>query len=217
MPLQYVNKITPDTAIGIWHCTEDAESMSEILILDPADEQILATLRNPNRKLQWLGCRMILTSLLHTRIISIRYDNVGKPALLSPLVNLSFSHSFPYAVAIISNSFRVGVDIERVRAKIRKVADRFLSATELDLASGSDQVAIYTLFWSVKEAVYKIHGKPDLNIQLDICIESFDYLCAGAGSLTARMILPDKERTFPVNYLRFDDWMVVWALDPGEP
>jgi len=212
MPLLFHKKLNPETEIGIWHCTEEIQQLLSGIELDPADRKILETMKNEDRKRQWLGCRLVLSTLLNTPKIHINHDSYGKPELVSSPVNISFTHSGHFAAAIFSARSVVGIDLEIVKEKIARVADRFLTPAELEKAGGKDRLTNLTLFWAAKEALYKIHGKPELNIQYDICIKSFEYLCDVSGSLLARMKLPDEETLIPVSFHCFDGFILAWAL-----
>ncbi|MFH1297059.1 MAG: 4'-phosphopantetheinyl transferase superfamily protein [Bacteroidota bacterium] len=214
MPVVFTRTIAPGSLFGVWHATEDAETLLRQLDLDPEDETIYGSIHNRNRKLQWLGCRMALSHLLQTPKIGIRYTNYGKPLLVSGLAHLSFTHSGPYAAAICSPTSIVGIDLEQVREKINRVAERFLTPRELTLASGADRLEVLTLFWAAKETLYKINGKPDLDIQHDLCIESFDYLCATGGELIARIKDRGNAPGIPVSYHRLEDVILTWAMVP---
>ena len=212
MPILFIKEVDPGTTIGVWRCTEEAEQLHSMLVLDPADEKIYASIRNNTRKIQWLGCRMLLSVFLQTRDIGIRYNTYGKPSLTNSPASISLSHSGECSAAILSSTHSAGIDLEEVRERISRVADRFLSNDELSMASGEERLEKLTLFWCVKEAVYKIIGKPDLDMQHDISIESFNYLCASYGKLTACINLRDKEIVIPVIYHLFDQFVLAWAL-----
>ena len=212
MPILFINEVDHGTTVGVWHCTEEAEQLRSMLVLDPGDEKIYAAIRNATRKIQWLGCRMLLSSFLQTREIRIHYNEFGKPSLINSSAKISLSHSGGYSAAILSTTYSAGIDLEEVRKRIARVADRFLSEDELSIAFGEDRLEKLTLFWCVKEAVYKIIGKPDLDMQHEICIESFNYLCASSGKLSARIKLEDKEISIPVAYHLFDQFVLAWAL-----
>jgi phosphopantetheinyl transferase len=211
MPVIYTRTINPETRLAVWHATEDAEKLHEQLDLEPGDEKIYAAIRNQNRKLQWLGCRMALSHLRQTRRVEIRYDEHGKPFLASGAARISFSHTGLYAAAICSSTFNVGIDLEQIREKINRVAERFLTPYELKLASGEDRIRVLTLFWAAKEALYKINGKPDLDMQHDICVESFDYLCNTDGELNVLMKLNGRSQGVTVFYHQMEDHILAWA------
>ena len=214
MPIVFTRTIAPGSLLAVWHATEDAETLLGQLDLDPEDETICASIRNRNRKLQWLGCRMALSHLLQTPKVGIRYTEYGKPLLVSDRAHLSFAHSGSYAAAICSTTSIVGIDLEQVREKINRVADRFLTPHELSLVSGPDRLVILTIFWAVKEALYKINGKPDTDIQHELCIESFEYLCATQGELKTRILGIREDSLIPVSYHRTEDFILTWATVP---
>lgn len=214
MPIVFTRMINPETSLSVWHATEDPASLHELLDLDPEDESIFESIRNQNRRLQWLGCRMALSHLMQTPRIGIRYDAFGKPFLVSADSRISFTHTGAYAAAICSSTSCVGADLEQVREKISRVAERFLTPDELTMAAGKDCLKVLTLFWSAKETLYKIYGKPDLDIQHDLCIESFDYLCFPDGELQARMKWPGPASGISVSYHLLEDLILTWAAVP---
>lgn len=213
MPILLVKTIDPAGKLCVWHATEDAQTLISQLELGEEDMRIFESLRNRNRKLQWLGCRMALSHLLQTPAIEIRYDEYGKPSLASGTHTISFSHTGLYAAAMCSTAGIAGIDIELIRDKISRVADRFLALRELQMVSGSDRLETLTLFWAAKEVLYKINGKPDLDMQHDICIESFDYLCSANGELKARLNLQGKATEISVYYQTFDTFILAWATE----
>ncbi|NQV01952.1 MAG: 4'-phosphopantetheinyl transferase superfamily protein [Bacteroidia bacterium] len=215
MPLVYTKTIVPGSMLGVWQATEDTETLLGELDLDPEDEKSYSSIRNRNRKLQWLGCRVALAHLLQTPKIGIRYTEYGKPLLISSQAHISFTHSGSFAAAICSSTANVGIDLEQVREKISRVAERFLTPQELMLASVADRLEILTLFWAVKETLYKINEKPDIDIQHDISIESFDYLCAINGELKAGMKGTETVSGIQVSYHRLEDFILTWAMIPG--
>lgn len=214
MPAVYDRTIAPDGKLSVWHATESSDALLRNLDLCPEDEIVYDSIRNRNRKLQWLGCRMALSHLLQTPEIGIRYNEYGKPFLVSGMANISFTHCGIFGAAICSTRCKVGIDLEQVREKISRVAERFLTPDERSMVSDEERLETLTLFWAVKETLYKLNGKPDLDIQNDICIESFDYLCAANGMLTAGMKGPVPRSGIGISYHRLNDFILAWAMVP---
>jgi len=216
MPVIFSKRINAATQLIVWHATEEVPWLRNQLELDPDDESRFQSITNQNRKRQWLGCRMALSHLMDTPRIPIRYDQYGKPSLASWEAEISFTHTGLYAAAICSHDSRPGIDLEQVRDKISRVAARFLTPGELSMISGKDyQLTLLTLFWAAKETLYKINGKPDLELQHDLRIESFDYLCFPEGELLAKMKLPDSEPVIPVSYHLVEGMILTWATLPA--
>lgn len=215
MPVIFAQTIGHGTNLCVWHATEDAGFLRGMVDLGPEDERLFASVSNKSRKLQWLGCRMALSYLMQTPRLRIRYDSFGKPYLVSDQADISFTHTGKFAAAICSSTCKVGIDLEQVREKISRVASRFLTPGELSMASGKeDRLKVLTLFWSAKETLYKINGKPDLDIQHDLCIESFTYLCLPDGELNTRIKRPASELVIPVSYHLMEDTILTWAAVP---
>lgn len=216
MPVIFSKRINAATQLNVWHATEEVAWFRSQLDLDPDDERRFQSISNQNRKLQWLGCRLALSHLMQTSRIPIRYDQYGKPSLASGEAEISFTHTGLYTAAISSQDSRPGIDLEQVREKISRVATRFLMPEELSMASGKEEhLRLLTLFWAAKESLYKINGKPDLNLLHDLRIESFDYLCLPKGELLAKMKLPDSEPVIPVSYHLLEGMILTWATLPA--
>jgi len=159
---------------------------------------------------------MVLVTLSGSPEVRIRYGSNGKPGLLTPGSFISFAHSGCYAAAIISDTTQTGIDLEQVRGKIARVADRFLTEQELSLVSDNQRLEQLTLFWCVKEALYKLRGKPDVDIKYDLRIESFDYLCSREGQLTGTMKAGERIYHVPVTWRKVEDSIIAWALSKHE-
>ena len=87
----------------------------------------------------------------------------GAPHLVSPGhdYHISISHSGGYVALVLSEGAHgVGVDIQVTSDKLRQVAPRFMSPTELayyrDLTASEANEWLYTV-WCLKEAAYKAY------------------------------------------------------------
>jgi 4'-phosphopantetheinyl transferase len=212
MPLILHHKINESTFLGAWKIDETTENMRIQLYLDENDEKYFASFGNELRKKHWLSYRLILQELLKPKNIKIIYDKYGKPGMPDFKGYFSVSHSGDYSVAIVSNEIPVGIDIERIRERIVRVAERFLSTEEPGQIGDSDKLEKLHIYWGAKESLYKLHGKPDVDLQKDIRIEPFDYLCIGEGSCRARMDTTEGVGFYDIFYRKIEDYMMVWAV-----
>lgn len=87
----------------------------------------------------------------------------GAPRLVSSYhdYHISISHSGSYVALVLSEGqYGVGVDIQVASDKLRQVAPRFMSPTELayyrDLTTSEANEWLYTV-WGLKEAAYKAY------------------------------------------------------------
>ena len=211
MPLYFRERPAQDIELGIWHCTEDPDALISTLILDPEERRIFSEIHNESRRKQWIGCRMALVTLLRTKRLMIRYTPSGKPRLIDPPTDISLSHCGEYAAAIISRRYQVGIDLERIRKKIERVADRFLEEDDLSTVGTEERLAKLTVCWGIKEAIYKVFGEPEIDIKRHITIGQFDYLCHGSCTLEVRVQTPHGVTHVPVTYKRIVNYILVYA------
>jgi len=161
MPLIKTIQINPGTKVGIWRITEDET------FFDPKSlggNQI----SHPAKRLQHLAGRQLLKTLYPAvRLQDISVTSSGKPFLSDSSFWFSISHSKEYAAAIISETMKVGIDIERINEQVARVKNKCLDEKELRQARTDKDL---TLYWSVKEAVYKWHGRKPTSLKGQIHI-----------------------------------------------
>ena len=212
MPSIFSEIVTPDISLNVWRIDEKTEDLRAKVILDIEEENYFNSFGNENRKKQWLGYRILLKHLLKTNSVKIRYDEYGKPFIPGSPCNFSVSHSGDYAAAIISTQAKVGIDIEKIGARIERVKERFLSEEELENIGNDQRLEKLHLCWGAKESLYKLYGKPNIDFKTDIALEQFDYLCIGRGIFHARMNLPEGAGSYTLRYQKIEEYMLVYAF-----
>lgn len=166
-----VKKITLDTgALYIWHITESLEELIDSIQLCEYSQQRLAKMKAENHQRAFLAVRQVL-SQVNIQDIDLVYDANGKPFLANGQF-ISISHSFDYAVVVISNE-NIGVDIELKRDKIIRLSTKFCNEIEL---SGTpeqleEQLDYFTEIWSVKEALFKMCNSRSLSFAQDMSVD----------------------------------------------
>jgi len=212
MPLILNREIDVHTRLGIWKIDEPKEVLKEQAELNPAEEDQYASFKSEIRKKQWLSYRILLKKMLFPDYPFLEYDLFGKPHLRNSSLYLSISHSGDYSAVITRKTGPVGIDIERLKERIYRIKDKFLTAGE-DLKIGeADRLEKLTIAWGAKEALYKSYGRPEVDFQRDIVIDSFEYLCSGKGRCTARMNTPEGAEKYDIFYEKISDYMLVYAL-----
>jgi phosphopantetheinyl transferase len=212
MPLILNHKINDSTFAGVWKLEETAESMRQKLYLDENDEKYFGSFGNEIRKKHWLSYRLILQELLKTDKIKIIYDVFGKPRMPDFKGHFSVTHSGDFAAAIVSYEMSVGIDIERIRERIERVTERFLSLEEREEIGDTNRLEKLHICWGAKESLYKLYGKPEVDFQADIRINPFDYLCTGERRCGATMNTPEGVGFYDIFYMKIEDYMLVWAI-----
>ena len=200
--------------IQVWQITEQPGYFLENITLSEEEKSYYSSLRNETRKKQWLCCRHMIQEI-YGRSARIGYDTFGKPWLKGMDNFLGITHSGEMVAVILSVKDPVGIDIEKIRARIERVKDKFLSPEELKDLGSMNRLEKLHVLWGAKESLYKIHGRPDIEFQRDILIESFDYLCSGLGQCRGRMMTPEGESSFDIFYQKISDHLLVYAMKNG--
>jgi phosphopantetheinyl transferase len=163
MPLLYKQHINHCTQIAVWYITENADFFEHI--------PLQRSITNGHKRLQHFAGRHLLFTL-HPNfpLSSILIAHTKKPFLQNEAYHFSISHAGNFAAVIVSTKNRVGVDVEIVTDKALRIVPKFLSATEQALMPANNLAAYATLFWSVKEAVYKWNGTMGIDFIRDMPI-----------------------------------------------
>ncbi len=170
MPLFYQHNINEHCRLGIWKIEEPEKFF---LAKVPLSREV----SHPHKRLQHLAGRFLLPSLFDDfPIEEIVIADTRKPYLENEKYHFSISHCGQFAAAMVSDSFRVGIDIEVVTEKIERIQHKFLIPEEYGLASAawkkiarqkSDQ-QLLTLLWSAKEAIFKWYSLGNMDFKEDM-------------------------------------------------
>jgi phosphopantetheinyl transferase len=201
MPLVYQQNINAVTKLGVWHITETEDFFANI----PLQKEIT----HWHKRLQHLAGRHLLQELYPKFPLElIKIATTRKPFLTNEKYHFSISHCGNYAAAIISKENRVGVDVEIVSAKAPMVKHKFLSTHEQNLIKDLDVNKACTLFWSVKESVYKWYSKGEIDFIEHMPIQSF------TGNLDEGTVVCHfkNEVKLQVHYLFFNDNFLTWLV-----
>ena len=167
-----------DAKLLVWEVSESIETLQDQLNLTESDQTAFKKIASDKRKLEFLGLRVALKTLLG-REIQIQYNADRKPCLSDKSYHISLSHSNKWIAVMAHPTLKVGIDIECPTNKIQKLYTRFLSETEqLELSNGKD-IRQLLLAWSAKEALYKIIGKEAIDFATQLRIFSFDVKLSG--------------------------------------
>jgi 4'-phosphopantetheinyl transferase len=211
MPLIVNEPVSRSARLGVWRIEEPAGWFLQQLELSPGETEFLRSVRNEGRKKQWLSTRTIVARLLNRSYSGLVYDECGKPRLGDGRRHISITHSGDYSAVIISDRYRVGIDIERARDRIERVADRFLSEEELRMIGSEKRLQKLCVCWGAKESIYKLNGTPT-NFIRDMVILPFDYLCKGNAFFTATGMEKGDVRFYRVYYREIGDYILTYIL-----
>lgn len=172
MPLHSATVDNQGIALAIWQL-HDAESLHREATARSLNLTELATIQHPKRYTESVAGRLALYEagkLLGYAFSQITKDEFGKPHVTEAGYEISLTHSSEFAAAIVSQ-IPCGLDIEPIRAKLNRVCSKFLS--EHELAHAAQDTERLCVYWTAKEAIYKLYGKRQLVFKRDIAIEVF--------------------------------------------
>lgn len=215
MPLFRISRLSGNTLLGIWKIEEDPEVLLSGLRLNAEEEKYCVAMRSEIRRKQWLSCRRLLAELLPGENTTLVYDAFGKPQLENGKYTISITHSGIYSAVILSRTTPVGIDIEKIKDRIERVKDKFLSKEEIDRIGPDARLEKLYICWGVKETLYKLYGKPEVEFGKDIQTDPFEYNPGGTGELRAMMRTPEGTGKYTLSWERIDDYMLVYCVAPN--
>ena len=119
---------------------------------------------------------------------------------------ITISHSFEFSVIAISDQ-EIGVDIEKNRAKIQRIASKFVGV-EKEFLVDENLTEQLTVIWGAKESLFKIHPDGGLLFIEHLPIDAFDlYYKQTKGHILKE---PFKE-TYDIFFDIFDGYTLVYA------
>lgn len=207
MPLYKTITIDATTKVLIWKIEESVEELSQGLNLTTYCQNRLKQIKFSGQKSQFLSIRHLLKEIGY-KDSDMYYNPMGKPYLHNGK-HISITHSYQFSAIVISSE-PVGIDIEKQREKILRVASRFTPLEEYrTLANHEAIIRKLTLVWSAKEAIYKVMETPGLSFLDHIYVHDFDF---NANLTTAKVNYKNKLTTFSVKFLEFEGFSCAYAL-----
>lgn len=159
------------------------------------------------RQIESLGKTYLLNHLLNTTV-QIDYDANGKPYIIGHDIHISISHSYNKLVIITNTLENTGIDIEIIKDKVLRIKHKFLSETELENAGSDAEKCL--IYWAAKETLYKIYGLKEVDFIKNLSINPFEKHTI--GTIIGHINMPNYNHTFELNYLKLDEYMMVYAL-----
>ncbi len=211
--MPFLREITPCNGIraGIWQIEESAEELLGMIDLSSSEKATYLSFGHQLRKRQWLAYRVLLKQFLAPLCYDIIYDSHGKPFLSSGSHFISVSHAGDLAAVVCRREVAAGIDIEKIKDRVDRVKDRFLQEKELNTLVDENRLEQLYVYWSGKEALYKLHGKPDVDFRNDIYIHPFDYLCNTNQHGRATLTVGSQSKDYELYFQKIGEYMLVVA------
>jgi len=194
--------------LGIWEITEDIDTLYSMLELDPADQQKMHSFKSKSRKLEFLSVRVLIKDMTGTDN-QIVYNDSNKPFLKNNAFNISISHSYNLTAIMLSKKKRVGIDLEYMSHKIKKIDFKFINNQELITDDPAIRPYHLYLHWCAKEAIYKICDKQDINFKENLTI--FPFTPKNLGTIKGRVLNIHGLEDFWLWYKHYKEYVIVWT------
>jgi len=207
MAIVYRHRVDDDTEFALWKIEEEAAELYNQLQLDANEKAYFERISKSKRHLHWLGTRVLLRTMLRTdEYIDCKVDIHGKPYLVNLPYHISFSHSFDYAAVMMSRNAPVGIDIELIKEKVERIAEKFMRPSEMAFIEEDHKIEHLYVCWCAKEAVYKCYGQKEVSFLDNILLKSFEF--SVEGSLDAQLHKLPVDINYKVAYLQYEDYMI---------
>ena len=104
----------------------------------------------------------------------------------------------------------MGIDIEKQRPKILKIAHKFTTLQEYSTLANQDAIIRkLTVVWGTKEAVYKSFAHPGISFLEHIFVEDFSLQ---DPATSAKIHIANRSETYDVYFQEFEGFTLVYAI-----
>lgn len=208
MPLFKTIIVNDTTKVLIWEIIESYDDLSKGISLSRNSKDRVENMKSDLHKRGYMSVRHLLAEFGYVDS-DLFYDELGKPHLKDGKY-ISITHSFNFSAIIVSDDIHVGVDIEKQRDKIVKIAHKFTPLEEYKTLANHDAlVRKLTIVWGAKESLYKIYEQEGLSFLQHIDIQDFNFETAQTlGTITFK----GNSLNYTIYFLEFEDFTCVYAL-----
>lgn len=207
MPLYKTITVNPTTKVFIWKIEEPFEALCDGISLT---ENCANRVNNMKSELHQRGFMSIrhLMALEGYTDFDLYYDDNGKPHLRDDR-HISITHSFNFSAIIISDK-EVGIDIEKQRNKILRIAHKFTPIEEYRTIANEDaMMRKLTIVWCAKESLYKSYSEKGVSFLENIYVDEFNL---DDSKTTANVNYEGNEQKYDVDFFEFEGFTCAYAL-----
>ena len=207
MPLYKTITVTPTIRVHIWKIEEAEDELAKDIVLTPHCQHRIDGMKSELHRRGFLSIRHLLAVEGYTDS-DLYYDALGKPHLKDGNF-ISITHSYTFTGIIVSENEEVGIDIEKQREKILKIAHKFTPVEEYNSVKGPEELARkLTVVWGGKESLYKISSIPGLSFLKHIDIKDF---ILDKGSTTGTISYEGAVTAFKIKFLEMEGFTCAYA------
>ena len=172
MPLISIQEMIPGVRIALWKPEETPEELLSILGNTHLYESIMTSCKTEKRKIEKLTTR-ILINLLQKGEAEMKYNDNGKPYLVSSSEYISVSHT-QCCIAVAISSRPIGIDVERIATKVLALKEKFLSVSEISASTLANATLPKDLY-SRNETKFTSIGDASIIASMPSALSIFTY------------------------------------------
>jgi len=161
--------ITATTSVAIWKVEESREELLKQLSHHEWFD-IINSIKSESRVLEILCARILMRELMGEEK-EVYYNNSGKPFLTDGSYHISVSHTRGYVAVAVNRSKEIGLDIEQISEKVKRVRSRLISDGEY--IDEGNELTHLLLHWSAKEAMFKFIDAEGVDFLKNLFVEKF--------------------------------------------
>ncbi|MAC86556.1 MAG: 4-phosphopantetheinyl transferase [Gammaproteobacteria bacterium] len=208
MPLYKTIHVNDFTKVLIWKIQETIDDLTLGIELTENSQSRLRSMKSVLHQQGFMSIRHLLQQVGYADA-DVYYDEFGKPHLKDGSY-ISITHSFTFTAVFISKKQPVGIDVEKQRDKIVKIAHKFTPIEEYNTIANHDAlVSKLTIVWGAKESLYKIYGKKKLRFLHHIYIEDFAF---SDKKTTGVIKYEGHVSSHTIHFLEFEGFTCVYAF-----
>ncbi len=208
MPIYKTITVSEATQVYIWKVTESEAELSKDIVLTKHCQERMQGMKSEMHRRAFLSIRHLLRRANYEDK-DLFYNEFGKPHLVDGK-HISITHSHNFTAIIVSSDKEVGIDIEKQRDKILRIAHKFTPIQEYSsLANSEAIVRKLTTVWGAKESLYKIYAQPGLSFLNHIDVKDFSL---DDERTTAEILYEGKKSDFEVFFFELESFTCVYAL-----
>ncbi|GAB6011267.1 4'-phosphopantetheinyl transferase family protein [Viscerimonas tarda] len=192
---------TDDTLWAIWKIDETKEQLLSLLDDQSLLDDILRMKSEP-RMIERLAVRVLFKQLTGKED-KILYRPSGSPYVEDESVNISISHTRGYVAVVLNKKQYLGIDIQYITGKVKRIRHRFISPDEY-IDPGNELIHLL-LHWSAKETLYKALRLPGIDLLKELYVLPFKPESQGMFSAIEK--LTDNNSAFDIHYLVQPDFV----------
>lgn len=209
MPLYKTIKVNSSIVAHIWKIEESERALADGVALTGHCRDRLENMKSEMHRKGFLSIRHLM-AIEGYEDKDLYYDHLGKPHLADGN-NISITHSNHFTAIITSKGPAVGIDIEKQREKILRIAHKYTPLEEYSTIANTDAlIRKLTIVWGCKESLYKIYAIPGLSFLHHIVISDFDL---SDGKTSGEIIYKGKKSVYDIDYFEFEGFTCVYAVE----